>query len=111
MAGIDDLDPEGNSVQVILALPTGHPGVKCAPVLGNEPPDHAVFFDDVMGADTGVGIAQPLQRRRCSSHAGVMEYQHVDPRRFGTGAVVRREAVDCLQLNHAGCASLLAIWS
>ena len=85
--------------------------MKCAPVLGNNTPDHAVFFDNVMGADMGIGIAKPLQRRRPSNHAGVMKDQHVDPHRFGTGAVVRREALDCRQLDHSGCAPPVAIWS
>jgi hypothetical protein len=40
-----------------------------------------------------------------------VKYQHIDPCRLGAGVVVRRRAVDCLQLDHAGRASLLAIWS
>ena len=111
MAGIDDFDPEGNGIQVALPLPTANPRVKRAPALGNKAPDHAVFLDDIMGADTGTGIAQPLQCRRRGLHAGIVEHQHVDPRRFGAGAVVGGEAADCLQLDHVGRASILAIWS
>ena len=111
VAGIDDFDPEGNGIEVAFALPTRDPRVEGSPVLGDEPPDHAVFFDKIMRADMGVGIAQPLQRRRCSSHAGIVEHQHIDPRRFGTGAMVRREALDYLRLDHCGRASRLAIWS
>ena len=84
------------AIQVAFALPARNASVKRAPALGNELPDHAVFFDDIVRADAGTGIAQPLQRGRACHHARVMEYQHVDPRRLGAGGMVRRGIIDCL---------------
>ena len=48
VAGIDDLDPDRDVVQTVLAEPARNPGVKGAAFLGHQPPDRAVLLDEIM---------------------------------------------------------------
>src|SRR5712671_3400686 len=76
-----------------------------AALLRDEPPDRAVFLDDVMRADPGFGIAQPIDRFRGALHAGVVQHQHVDGAdvgRFAAAAVVRRKTLANFREGHAG---------
>src|SRR5260370_40383625 len=79
VAGIDDFDPEGNGIEVAFDLPTRNPRLKGSPVLGNYPPDHAVFLDNIMCDDTSVGIDQPLQRISCTRNACIIAHNLVIP--------------------------------
>src|SRR5437868_15235922 len=75
VAGIDDLDPERDRVEVALTLPAGMPGMKRPPRFWNELPDEAAFLDQIMSADPGRGIAQPVECRRGAHHTGIMQHQ------------------------------------
>src|ERR1044071_3615467 len=78
MARIDDLDPYRDVIQIVLAEPARDPGVKRAALLGYQPPDRAVLLDEIMRADLGFRVAQPVERGGGIRHAGIMQYQHVD---------------------------------
>ena len=104
MAGIDDLDPDRDVVQTVLAEPARHPGVKGAAFLGHQPPDRAVFLDEVMRADLGLRVAQPVERVGGALHAGVMQHQRVDRahiRRLAAAAVIGRQPLAYLDICHA----------
>src|SRR5438067_12137415 len=70
VAGIDDFDADRAAVEVLLTLPARNPGMEGAALLRDEPPDRAVFLDDVMRADPRFGIAQPIDRLGGARHAG-----------------------------------------
>src|SRR6185312_12694852 len=77
VAGIDDLDADGMGVDVAPPGPETFPGMPGAALLRHETPHRAVFLNDIMRADPGDGIAQPVDRRCRAGHAGVMEQQHI----------------------------------
>src|SRR4029077_10327041 len=111
VAGIDDLDPERDSIEVALPFPTRAPGVKRPPRLWNEPPDNAVLLDDIMSANPRRRIAEPVECGRGGRHPGVMQHQHVDPRRGAAAVLVRRSPVAIAGKDHreaARCAPPLA---
>src|SRR4051794_33329118 len=62
VAGIDQLDADRAVIDVAGAGPEAAPGMPGAPRLVDELPDRAVLLDEVMRADLGVGIAQPVER-------------------------------------------------
>src|SRR5438067_6685178 len=76
-----------------------------AALLRDEPPDRAVFLDDVMRADPRFGVAQPIDRFGGALHAGVVQHQHVDRADVwgvAAAAVVWRETFANFRKGHAG---------
>jgi hypothetical protein len=101
VAGVDDLDPDRNLVEVAAARPTRSASMKRLQRLGNEPPDRPVLLDDKVSADPRLGITHSLDRLTSRLHAGVMQHQHVDPRRLGALGVVWREPIADPRQRHA----------
>jgi hypothetical protein len=87
MAGIDDLDADRDGVDVLLALPPALAGVPGAALLRDQAEHAPVLLDQVMGADPGLGVAQPLQGGLARLHPGVVQDDHV--RRRAPGVEVR----------------------
>src|SRR5205807_535264 len=88
-----------------LALPARHTGMKGAPRFGDEPPQRAVFLDEVMGADPGCRVAQPIERRGGALHPGVVQHQHVDRPHIGglaAAVVVWRQPLADIESPHPG---------
>ena len=108
VAGIDDLDPDRDVVQTVLAEPARNPGMKGAAFLGHQPPDRAVLLDEIMRADLGLRVAQPVERGFGALHAGIMQHQHVDRAHIGrlaAAAVIGRCPLAYLDLCHVRSAS------
>ena len=80
MARIDDFYADGGGVAVVLALPDAATRVPGAAFFGNKMEDTAVFLDQIMGGDLGLGIAQARQGRLAGLHPCVMKHQHVGRR-------------------------------
>ena len=89
VAGVDDLDADGDGVDVALAGPEGLSRVPGAAALGDELGDPAAFPDEIMGGHLGGRVAQPFERRLAGRHARVMKNKRVDIDAFAL-AVVRR---------------------
>ena len=87
MARIDQFDADGDPVQVALALPEGDAGVPGAPLLGHQGEGAAIFFDQVVGGDLGLRVAQSRERLIACRHAGIVQQHHVGRR--GAGVEIR----------------------
>src|SRR5260370_12443674 len=90
MAGIDDLDPDRDGVEIALALPESFARVPGALTLGDKLVDRAVFPDKVVRRQFGGGIKEPLQRRLAGRHPGVVQDEAVGPAVASTLAAVGR---------------------
>jgi len=90
VARIDDLDADGDGVDVGLALPEALSGMPGAAFLRNQGEDAAVFLDHVVGADLGLRVAHAFERHLARGHAGVVQDDHVRRRRAGVEVGRRR---------------------
>ena len=94
MARIDQFYTDGPPVDVGLPPPAGHPGMPGPFILGDQGMDGAVFVDHIVGADLGRRVAQALQRRLGTGHAGIMQHQHIDRDAFWSIVEIRRPGFD-----------------
>src|SRR6516162_7599684 len=105
MAGVDDLDPDRDLVEVAAARPRRSASMKRLQRLGNEPPDRPVLLDDKVSADPRLGITHSLDRLTSRPHASVMQHQHVDARPLSALSLVWREPIANLWQRHANRAA------
>ena len=90
MAGIDDLDADRGRIEVALALPDADAGMPCASRFRHELHDRAVFLDDIMSGDLGLGVAQQVDRALRGRHAGIMQDEAIGSRETAPLAVIGR---------------------
>ena len=78
MAGIDDFNPNGASIDIALSAPARDTRVPSALLFPDKSRDLAILFDEIVGTDFRLLIGQTAKRLLCRLHAGVVEDQHVD---------------------------------
>ena len=106
MAGIDDLDADRPSIQRCVASPIGHAGVEGTPRFRNQAQHGAVLVHHVMRRHMCVRIAQPVDRRPCRLHAGVVQDQRVDGHAVRSVVLIRAgQVADCEQGGGGGLGS------
>src|SRR5215469_3916166 len=70
MAGVDQLDADGDAVDVALPGPIADAGMPGAARFIDQAMNQSVFLDQVVAADLGRGIPEALERGLGIAHAG-----------------------------------------
>src|SRR5579871_104523 len=106
MAGIDELDADGDAVHVALAAPIADARVPGAPALVHQAIDRALLVDQVMAADLRGGVGQAPQSRFRIPHAGVVENDEIGRLASRPRVVIGRGPLDHRLAFLAGADSL-----